>query len=104
SGRPSLAARVRGPKRSPTSRSTIASSSWIPARRLGSMRILFVALDPPLPTTNGHRIRTAAVLRALVADGHDVTLVSFYDPRDSVDVEGLNHLCPSVGLASTATQ
>lgn len=66
------------------------------------MRILFVALDPPLPATNGHRIRTASVLRALAADGHDVTLVSFHDPGDSVDVEALNSLCRSVELLSPA--
>lgn len=68
------------------------------------MRILFVGLDPPLPATNGHRIRTAAVLRALVADGHDVTLVSFHDPQDSVDMEGLKRLCRSVDLMPPAIE
>ena len=66
------------------------------------MRILFVALDPPLPTTNGHRIRSAALLRALAADGHEVTLVSFLDPRDTADIGALEGLCRSVQLVSPA--
>jgi glycosyltransferase involved in cell wall biosynthesis len=44
------------------------------ARRLG---ILFAALGSPFPPTNGHRLRTWALLRALAEDGHRVALVTF---------------------------
>lgn len=41
------------------------------------MRLLFVALSYPLPANNGHKIRTWALLRALAAEGHDVSLLAF---------------------------
>jgi hypothetical protein len=39
------------------------------------MRILFVSLTPPLPPTNGHRMRNLVLLRALADEGHRVSLV-----------------------------
>jgi glycosyltransferase involved in cell wall biosynthesis len=62
------------------------------------VRVLFVALDPPFPATNGHRIRTAEMLKALAADGHAVTFVSFREEEESVDAEALNSLCRMVEL------
>ncbi len=41
------------------------------------MRLLFLALSLPLPANNGHRLRTWALLRALAAEGHKVTLMAF---------------------------
>lgn len=62
------------------------------------MRVLFVALDPPFPATNGHRMRTAEMLKALAADAHELTFVSFLEERDSVDRDGLKSLCQTVEL------
>jgi len=47
-----------------------------------SMRILFAALSMPFPPTNGHRLRTWALVRALAQEGHDVTLISFAEPEE----------------------
>jgi glycosyltransferase involved in cell wall biosynthesis len=47
-----------------------------------SLRILFAALSMPFPPTNGHRLRTWALLRALAGEGHQVTLVSFAEPEE----------------------
>lgn len=41
------------------------------------MRLLFLALACPLPANNGHTMRTWALLRALAAEGHEVTLLAF---------------------------
>lgn len=46
------------------------------------MRILFLGLAPPVPTTNGHRMRCCTLLSALKADGHEVTLVCFADASE----------------------
>jgi glycosyltransferase involved in cell wall biosynthesis len=46
------------------------------------VRILFGALAMPFPPTNGHRLRTWALLRALAEEGHDLTLVSFAEPGE----------------------
>ncbi len=45
-------------------------------------RVLFAALTPPHPPTNGHRHRTWALLRALAAEGYQVTLVSLAEPHE----------------------
>ena len=41
------------------------------------MRLLFLGLSFPLPANNGHKLRTWALLRALAAEGHEVSLVAF---------------------------
>jgi len=41
------------------------------------MRILFLSLTLPVPANNGAKMRTWAVLRALAAEGHEITLLSF---------------------------
>lgn len=61
------------------------------------MRILFAALSMPFPPTNGHRLRTWGLLRALADDGHEIALISFADP-DEIDRENpeLLKICRSV--------
>ena len=51
------------------------------------MRILFGSVLYPLPTTDGGKMRLWAILRALANLGHDVTLVSFSKPGDTVGTE-----------------
>jgi glycosyltransferase involved in cell wall biosynthesis len=58
------------------------------------MRILFAGLTPPWPPTNGQRLRNLALLRALAAEGHAVTWISFCDPGDRDKASpGLAPLC-----------
>jgi len=38
-------------------------------------RILYISLGSPIPTTNGHRMRSRSLLQALKAQGHDVVMV-----------------------------
>src|SRR6266576_1692025 len=47
------------------------------------MRLLFLSFAFPLPVNNGHRMRTWSILEALAAEGHDVTLLTFGQPRDA---------------------
>lgn len=51
------------------------------------MRILFVALSIPFPPTNGHRLRNWGLLRALVAEGHELTLIAFGEPQELADAD-----------------
>ena len=51
------------------------------------MRILFGSVLYPLPTTDGGKMRLWAILRALANLGHEVTLVSFSKPGDTVGTE-----------------
>ena len=61
------------------------------------MRILFLGLAPPVPTTNGHRTRCCTLLSALKADGHEVTLVCFADASEFSRLpEELADLCARV--------
>jgi len=61
------------------------------------MRILFVALLPPFPPLNGHRLRTWVLLQALAAEGHEVTLLSFGEPDGLSAANGpLRTLCERV--------
>jgi glycosyltransferase involved in cell wall biosynthesis len=63
------------------------------------MRILFVALDVPYPADRGQRMRTWAILQALSAEGHDISLVSFCPPED-MDRDGseMARVCAHVDL------
>src|SRR5256885_9763696 len=36
----------------------------------------------PAPANNGHKMRTAALLRALASEGHQTTLLAFADPAE----------------------
>src|SRR5205807_82998 len=55
-----------------------------------TMRLLFLALSFPLPANNGHKIRTWALLRALAAEGHEVSLLAF--AREDETMEGQSSL------------
>jgi len=46
------------------------------------MRILALSLTSPLPANNGVKMRTWSVLRALAAEGHEIGMVVFADPRE----------------------
>jgi glycosyltransferase involved in cell wall biosynthesis len=52
------------------------------------MRILVLSLFLPLPADNGVNMRTLAVLRALVAQGHRLCVLAFGDARDDQDAAG----------------
>ncbi len=45
------------------------------------MRILALSVTSPMPANNGVKMRTWSILRALAAEGHEITLVAFADPR-----------------------
>lgn len=60
------------------------------------MRILFVSLAPPFPLTNGHRLRTWALLHALIQEGHQVALITFADPGEVGAASPLRKLCERV--------
>ncbi len=68
------------------------------------MRLLFLALSPPLPANNGHRLRTWALLRALAAEGHQVTLMAFGNPSETApaDRARLAETCGDVELIPLA--
>ena len=60
-------------------------------------RLLFVSLAPPLPVTNGQRMRIWALLRALAAEGHDIHLLTFAQPQEiSAYSDQLAGVCRSV--------
>jgi polysaccharide biosynthesis protein PslH len=66
------------------------------------LRVLFAALSLPYPPTNGHRLRTWALLRALNEDGHRVTLVSFAEVQDAAaDLGPLRAVCAAVDTVLT---
>jgi len=70
------------------------------------VRILFAALTMPFPPTNGHRLRTWALLRALAGDGHRLALVAFADPGElkHPPAPELSALCESVDMLRTPDQ
>lgn len=61
------------------------------------MRLLFLSMFFPLPANNGVKMRTWAVMRALAAEGHEITLATFADPAEryghSAELFGV---CPRV--------
>lgn len=68
------------------------------------MRLLFLSLTFPLPANNGHRLRTWALLRALAAEGHKVTLMAFGDPVEvaPADRTRVGEVCADVELVPLA--
>src|SRR5215831_4261184 len=63
------------------------------------MRILYVALRVPFPPTSGHRLRIWLLLRALAAEGHEVTLVCLADSEErEADLSPLRAVCGSLSL------
>jgi glycosyltransferase involved in cell wall biosynthesis len=47
------------------------------------MRLLILSSTTPLPANNGVKMRTWSILRGLAAEGHEMVLVAFADPRDT---------------------
>jgi len=63
------------------------------------MNLMFVALDVPYPTDRGQRMRNWSILRALKAEGHETTLVSFCVAEDlGRDGGELARVCADVDL------
>jgi glycosyltransferase involved in cell wall biosynthesis len=63
------------------------------------MRILFVSMDVPFPTTRGQRMRNWALVRVLFEEGHQVVLVSFAEPQDmNGNRDVLQSVCEKVEL------
>ena len=61
------------------------------------MRLLFLYSSCPVPANNGSKMRTYALLRALAAEGHSITLLAFADPRELDGNEAvLSGLCERV--------
>lgn len=58
-----------------------------------AMRLLVYSLHCPFPVNNGAKMRTAALLRALAADEHQITLVAFGSRREAWDTAPLGALC-----------
>ena len=69
------------------------------------MRFLFLALSFPLPANNGHKIRTWALLRALAAEGHEVSLLAFAREDEALERESsLRAVCRDVEIVSLVTR
>jgi polysaccharide biosynthesis protein PslH len=67
------------------------------------MKVLFLTHEPPYPPSSGDRIRSFHELRALVARGHEVHLLSFAEgPREWRQQRELKGLCASVTLVRRA--
>ena len=63
------------------------------------MRILVLSVTSPVPANNGVKMRTWSVMRALAAEGHELVLVAFADPRDSNETGAeLSDVCRRVIL------
>jgi polysaccharide biosynthesis protein PslH len=61
------------------------------------MRILFVALQFPVPANNGHKMRSWSLLQALAAEGHELSLLSFCESKDAQpDNPQLRSVCREV--------
>jgi glycosyltransferase involved in cell wall biosynthesis len=61
------------------------------------MRLLFLAVAPPLPANNGLTMRAWSLLRALAAEGHQVELLTFTSPHDTAPhSHQLSEVCHSV--------
>lgn len=65
------------------------------------MRILFLSLLCPLPVNNGHKMRTWSLLRALSAEGHELTLLGFAQPEEvGKCTKELRKVCEEVEFVS----
>lgn len=60
------------------------------------MNILFLTQIVPFPPDAGPKVKTYHVLRALIEQGHDVTLVSFVRPEEVQHVPALEKICVAV--------
>ncbi len=67
------------------------------------MKILFLSLAFPLPVNNGHKMRTWALLSALAAEGHEITMLVFGQPDELNGQEALaKSVCREVELVPLA--
>jgi polysaccharide biosynthesis protein PslH len=62
------------------------------------MKILFVSTSVPVPPNNGQAIRSLSILRALGANGHSVTFVSFSNKQCEKETSPLSNYCAEVAL------
>ena len=60
------------------------------------MRILFLTQIVPFPPDAGPKVKTWHVLRALISQGHSVTLVSFVRPEEEQHIPELKKICAAV--------
>jgi len=60
------------------------------------MKILFLTQIVPFPPDAGPKVKTYHVLRALVGQGHSVTLVSFVRPEEVPHISALEKICEAV--------
>ena len=60
------------------------------------MNILLLTQIVPYPPDAGPKVKTYHVLRALVGQGHSVTLVSFVRPEEAQNLPALESLCKAV--------
>jgi glycosyltransferase involved in cell wall biosynthesis len=63
------------------------------------MNILFLTQIVPFPPDAGPKVKTYHVLRALIKQGHSVTLVSFVRPEEVKYLSALEEVCPAVHVA-----
>jgi len=68
-----------------------------------TLRLLFSALAVPYPPTNGQRLRNWSLVKALVAEGHEVTLVTFGEPLDDPTRRALLAVCRDVEVVPLPT-
>jgi len=61
-----------------------------------AMKILFLTQIVPFPPDAGPKVKTYHVLRALIGQGHSVTLVSFVRPEEVPQVAALQEICEAV--------
>ena len=60
------------------------------------MNILFLTQIVPFPPDAGPKVKTYHVLRALIEQGHSVTLVSFVRPEEVKHLSALEEVCQAV--------
>lgn len=69
------------------------------------MNILLISLTVPVPATNGHKMRTWSLIRALAAQGHKTTVLCFASRRDSTeDLSDLYRACERLELVPLETE
>ena len=65
------------------------------------MKILFAGLTSPYPPTNGHRLRTWSLVRALAEEGHALTVVSLAESAEALgDLGPLERVCETVEVVA----
>lgn len=62
------------------------------------MKILFVAVDLPVPPNSGQAIRNLSILQGLQSGGHEVTFVCLAHKGRPKDLDPLSSFCPSIDI------